>query len=240
MKSAFHATRLPLCIAHRALCILLSSLALAALADYPDWSAARKAAMDFSRGKQYDKAVAAYDEAIALAKAEAPRLDAICWRADVLANAGKRADAIADLRARAAAEGLGGKIRLFSKAADLARLGKEAFADEQNALRAELAVLHGEAFEAAADPVAKQRSAMSRAACYEALGDSTNAVASYEALLAITNGTAGTRKPPAAASSTAPRRPSPSPATPSPPPLRAPTPRTSSPRGTASARRSPP
>ena len=172
--------------------LILFSLAITSFAEYPDADAARKAAASLHAKKKYAESIAAYDEAIALAKDDRQRLDYICGRADVLTSDGRKAEAVADLFSRAEGLERNGKIRLLSKALGVIK-GDKAFAEQTRAANARLAVLHGEAFEAAAAPVAKQGSALARAACYEALGDSTNAVASYEALLAITNGTAGTR-----------------------------------------------
>ncbi len=74
----------------RHIALLLSSLALTALAEYPDAEAARKAASSFHAKKKYAEAVTAYDEAIALAKGSGQRLDYICGRADVLSADGRR------------------------------------------------------------------------------------------------------------------------------------------------------
>ncbi len=172
--------------------LLFSSLAIAAFAEYPDADAARKAAGQFNANKQYAEAVAAYDEAIALAKGDRQKAETICWRADVLVRDGKKADAIADLLARAKDGQRDAKMRLLSKALGIIK-GDKAFAEQTREANARLAVLHGEAFAEATDPVAKQRSALAQAGCYDALGDSTNVLACYRALLAITNGTAATR-----------------------------------------------
>ena len=62
--------------------ILAMAASLSALAAYPDAAAARKAAAEFNAKKQYAEAVAAYDEAIALAQDENSRKDAVWARAD--------------------------------------------------------------------------------------------------------------------------------------------------------------
>ena len=174
------------------LALLLSSLAIAALAEYPDTDAARKAAGQFNANKQYAEAVAAYDEAIALAKDDRQKAETICWRADVLVRDGKKADAVADLLARAKDGNRDAKIRLLSKALGVIK-GDKAFAAQAREANAGLAILNGEAFAEAKDPAAKQRLALAQAGYYDALGDSTNVLACYHALLAITNGTTMTR-----------------------------------------------
>ena len=174
------------------LSLLLSSLALPAFAEYANAIAAVKAAVEFNAKKQYDEAIAAYEEAITLAPTERQRLDYICYRADVQIRKGKRAEAIADLFPRVKGEGHDAKLRLLGKILTLAKPDKN-LADQMRRANAELAVLHGEAFAAAADAAAKQRSALAGASCYDAIGDATNALACYQALLAITNGTPETR-----------------------------------------------
>ena len=169
-----------------------------ALLDIPDGTydtklAALAARANYFRNhKRAAEAVAAYDEAIAFSTNAWQRNEYAVFRADMQASANKKADAIADLFARAEGQGRDAKIRLLSKAVSIAKSDKK-FADQTRKGNAALAVLHGEAFEAASDPAAKQRSAFVQASCYEALGDSTNVLACYHAVFALTNGTPVTK-----------------------------------------------
>ena len=166
---------------------------VAAFAAYPDAKAAANAGRDLNWKKQFDESVAAYDEAIKLAADDNQRIDYVLNRADVQSRAGRKADAIADLFAQAEGKGRDVKIRLLSKAVDIAKSDWKNLGKEVRRGSAELAALHGEAFKAAADPAAKQRSALAQASCYDTLGDAANALACYQALLDIPDGTYETK-----------------------------------------------
>ena len=162
-----------------------------AFAEYANAAAARRAAEILTTTRKYGQAVAAYDEGIALATDDATRLDLACRRADVLSRWGKKAAAVADLRARPA-EGRAARIKLLTAIAGIAK-GEKALADEAKSANTELAALHGEVFAEATDLKAKQASALARAECFEALGDADNALGCYHALRDLADGTAATR-----------------------------------------------